>query len=88
MKIIDKLYKLKKGNRIFINGKKYFVVLRDKTTIKEHIPLKEVLIALTDKRVISVDKNQYSVYKIIDFGLPFFKFRILWKITKKPKISF
>jgi hypothetical protein len=87
MKIINKLYQLKKGNKVFINGKKYFVLSKEKTTIPEHKPLNEVLILLTNNRMISVDKNDYSIYRIIDFWF-FFKIRFLLRIRKTPKIHF
>lgn len=87
MKITSKLYKLKKGNKIFIDGKEYSVISKEKTTIPEHKPLNEVLIWLTDNRMISVDKNGYSIYKIIEFWF-FLNFRFLLRIVKKQRIHF
>ena len=73
---------------MFINNKEHFVLSKEKTTIKEHMPLKEILLFLTNKKVITVDKNGYSIYKIINFGPSRFEFRILWRIKKKQRISF
>ena len=84
MKIVAKLRRLKKGNRLLIENEEYFVVKKERTTIREHKPLNEILIGLTGNRMISTYKNSYEIYKIIQFG----PIRILWRIWKKPKIRF
>ena len=84
MKIDTKLRRLRKGNTLFIKGKEYHVIKKERTTIVEHKPLNEILIWLTDNRMISVDNDGYNVYKMIRLG----PIQLLWRIWKKPTIKF
>ena len=87
MKAIYKLYKLKKNDKIFIDNKPSTVLQKEKTSIPEHKPLNEEMIWLTNKRMIIIDKNGYSLYKVIEFRF-FIKFRFLLRIRKKVNIRF
>ena len=81
---IKRLYKLKKGNTLFIDRVEQKVLKKRKTDIKSHRKLKEILIFLTNNRMIAVDINGYSVYSIINFGF----LVIQWRIWKTPNITF